>query len=99
VGIDEETGKLTLVIFDHLDWITDTNNHKFLLKEKLKDYGDYIESGQIYENKPEFRGKSIVISIVGKYPLSKDAQIFYDGISKIVREELSSEIKFKILEK
>ena len=49
--------RTVLTISDHLDW-EDEGEHLILLQDKLNHYLEFVESGQLGEAKPEFKGPS-----------------------------------------
>src|SRR5579872_4651547 len=65
IGTDKVTGDIILTIADHLDW-TDSNMHLNILQEKLNAYIQFIESGQIFDDYPNCRGRKLIIEIVSK---------------------------------
>jgi hypothetical protein len=75
--IDEASGDLWLTISDHLPWEQNEGNHLVLLQNKLNTYLRFIESGEIFEKVPDAKGRSIVINIVGKFPLNAKADSFF----------------------
>ncbi|GLQ97850.1 DUF6572 domain-containing protein [Dyella mobilis] len=83
-SVDSE-GVVVLTISDHLAWENvDAPRHLWLLQEKINKYLAFFESGEIYESCPQYRGMPAKISVVGKHPLSGDAQAFYTKVSSIV---------------
>jgi hypothetical protein len=75
-SIDKASGDLWLTISDHLPWCEEQGNHLVLLQDKLNAYLRFIESGEVFEKVPDARGRSIVINLVGKFPLSQQADLF-----------------------
>jgi len=47
-----------------------------LLQEKLNRYLALIESGELFEKFPDAKGQKLILNIMGKYPLSKQATFF-----------------------
>src|SRR5258705_13369431 len=84
IGIDDATGKVILTISDHLEWTGRDNDHLLLLQEKINTYLRFIESGEIFESYPNAKGASLLIDVVGKYPLNQAAKLFYDQVTSIV---------------
>src|SRR5581483_7512148 len=76
ISIDEASGVVLLTISDHLSWDEIEGEHLVLLQEKLNGYLRYIESGRLFTDQPAARGARIVINLVGKFPLSRDATAF-----------------------
>jgi hypothetical protein len=73
--VNKATGDLWLTISDHLSW-EDEGKHLVLLQSKLNAYLRFIESGEIFQKVPDAKGRSIVINLVGKFPLSQNANSF-----------------------
>lgn len=74
--IDSASGELWLTISDHLPWDSDEGNHLVLLQNKLNTYLRFIESGEVFKKRPDAKGRTIVINLVGKFPLNQNANIF-----------------------
>lgn len=60
-GISKADGCCVLMISDHREW--NDWEHLLALQEKLNNYLAFIESGEIYEARPEARELAIEISI------------------------------------
>src|SRR5438034_144964 len=58
-------GRVVLTVSDHLEWGADENI--FVLHEKLNSCLRFLESGEIYEEYPNARGKELAISIIFKF--------------------------------
>jgi hypothetical protein len=80
---DEKNNRAVLTISDHLDW-EEEGEHLLLLQEKLNHYLEFIESGQLMEAKPEFRGLPVLLHVAAQYPLSEQAARFYDMVKERV---------------
>jgi hypothetical protein len=78
ITIEKHSGDVLLGISDHLDWDENEGEHLLLLQEKLNAYLRFVESGEIYETAPATKGRSIVILIFGKFPLSDQAEKFVE---------------------
>jgi hypothetical protein len=85
VGIDKKTDKVTLKIFDHLDW-SDEQKHLYLLQEKLNSYLRFLESKEIYEAYPPSKGRELEINIDFATTPSKNALQFLDTASQVIQE-------------
>ena len=84
---DEQSGRVMLTITDHLDWKKrDEDEHLSLLQDKLNTYLYFIESGQLWKDKPGYKGLPVVIHVRAKYRLSKEAAKFYKAAGKGVSE-------------
>ena len=75
--IDKASGELWLTISDHLRWDQDESAHLTLLQEKLNAYLRFIESGEVFGKIPDATGRAVTINIVGKFPLSQKADLFF----------------------
>lgn len=84
IGVDSATGEVVLTIADHLEWTESDNDHLLLLQEKLNTYLSFIESGEMLETYPDAKGRAVLIDIVCKYPMSQQAQGFYNQVGRIV---------------
>jgi len=51
-----------LTISDHLDW-TMLDEHLRMLQEKVYRYLDFIADGDLYKNRPQAKGRRLVIRI------------------------------------
>jgi hypothetical protein len=74
--IDKASGDLWLTISDHLSWEQNEGAHLVLLQDKLNAYLRFIESGEIFKKVPDAKGRNVVIRLVGKFPLSQQADLF-----------------------
>lgn len=86
IGIDKKTGSVVLTITDHLQWVENESDHLLMLQDKINSYLGFIESEEIWETCPEVRNQKVVISIVGKFPLSLEAKEFVKRAKLIVGE-------------
>jgi hypothetical protein len=69
----EETGEVVLTICDHLKW--DRNNeHLFILQKKLNLYLDFIQTGQLTDQFPQYKGRPLRIDVACMYEPSKDGE-------------------------
>lgn len=78
IGLDDETGYVSLGISDHLEWSNEA--HLDLLREKIDAYVVFIEEGQIYETYPEAKGRSFEIALILRFPPTAEAEA---GLAKI----------------
>jgi hypothetical protein len=72
MGVNKVSGTLDLLITDQLDW-SDLVEHSRVLAAKVNAYVHAVESGQLVRGYPNAAGRSVVIQIVGKYPLTPQA--------------------------
>jgi len=83
IGIDKECNYVNLEIIDPLTWEQESE-HLSLLQKKINLYLSFIESGDIYEVKPEAKDKKIFIQIVFEYELSNNAIKFLFTVANIL---------------
>jgi hypothetical protein len=88
-------GNVVLTISDDLMW-NDDNEHLFALQSKINAYLVFIESGNIYQDYPNAKGRNIVINIVAKYEPNDNARIFLDKTKQILQAAGYS-FKFSVL--
>jgi hypothetical protein len=93
MGFDVTSGDVILTILDSWDW-DDEATHIQALKEKLKAYLGFIESGEILDIRPEAAAKELVIEIVGRFQLTDTAKRFLESVSPIAAE-VETTIRFK----
>jgi hypothetical protein len=96
-AIDKATGDLWLTISDHLHWDRDEANHLIILQNKLNAYLRFIESGEVFTKVPDAKDRNIVITLVGKFPLSKNANELFRK-AKISIEEAGFRLQFKLIQ-
>jgi len=78
VSIDDASGRVLLTISDHLDWDRDEGAHLLLLQGKINSYLRFIESGEINRRFPQAKGRRVTINVVGRFPLSEQASVFFE---------------------
>ncbi|MEL6352231.1 MAG: DUF6572 domain-containing protein [Cyanobacteria bacterium J06627_28] len=81
IGINKETGYVSLAISDHLDW-SDTQLHLQLLQSKINAYLSFIESEEIYESYPEARGRSFKIQVYVQYLPNEAGSDFFEKVTQ-----------------
>jgi hypothetical protein len=94
--VDKATGDLWLTISDHLPWDGNDGNHLLLLQNKLNAYLRFIESGEVFKKVPDAKGRSIVINLVGKFPLSEKADSFV-GKARAAVEDAGLRLQFSLM--
>lgn len=82
IGTDPD-GFVRLTISDHLDW-EDEEYHLRTLQDKINKYLEFIESGQIYEEYIDAKGKELRIDVISKYDFTEIANDFI----RIVNDKL-----------
>jgi hypothetical protein len=96
VALDKGNESASLIIVDHLVWDENEGEHLLLLQDKLNDYLQYIEGGQLYNDFPKAVGRKIEIRVLGQHPLSKEAEKFFD-LARGKIGEAGFHLKFEIL--
>ena len=84
IHIDKKSEEVVLTIADHLEWTEPAKDHLLLLQDKINAYLRFVESGELYQEYPNARGKRIVICVVGQYPTSESAEKFYNQVTPII---------------
>ncbi len=82
IGLDNLTSRVVLTIADHLPWLGDAEAHRNHLRDKLNTYLAFTESGELAEAYPDSKGRSVTISVIGKYDLSPVGKEFYENASQ-----------------
>lgn len=85
VGINKESGEITLAISDHLEWGSG-DDHLFLLQKKINSYLSYIESGEILEKIPNASERRTVIQLHSKFEPDEEGLIFLSKAKRIIEE-------------
>jgi len=83
IGVDE-AGTVVLTGSDHLDWSNEAE-HLLILQKKLNLYLALVEGGEILERYPDSKGRKITFAIVFKYKPSKEARLFLQRASSIIK--------------
>ncbi|RLQ93674.1 DUF6572 domain-containing protein [Falsibacillus albus] len=94
IGMNKETGIVTLAITDHLDW-SNEYEHLILLQDKINIYVSFLESGEVYESYPQAEGKNFEIKIFSKFDLPGNAVEYLNVAYSTVKEagfDLSYEV-------
>lgn len=86
VGIDRERRCVRLVVSDHLDW-DDIDSHLSLLQAKIYRYADFVDSGELYEMRPEARELHVVIDVVLLHSPPAALAAFVAGINTALEPE------------
>jgi hypothetical protein len=96
LGVDKTSGEVNLTISDHFVWDENEGEHLLLLQEKINFYLAFILDGQLHTDFPHLQNKPVTIRLFGAYPLSEQAQRFFD-LAKGRIEEAGVQLKFKLL--
>lgn len=85
VSVDRDSGDLLITVSDHLPWDQEEDRHLLLLQEKLNAYLRFVESGEVMKKFPDANSRNIVINVVGKFPLSVKAKMFFEQAGSAIR--------------
>lgn len=86
-GLDDGKDPRTLLLSDHLPWDQDIEYHLGALRRKLNGYVNFIHSGQVKENFPEYTGRPDEISMYCKYE-TNDVGMAYLNYAKDKLEKI-----------
>lgn len=93
VGTEAATGCTVLTITDHWDW-EDKHAHLLALQEKLNSYFEFVESGQLFDTRPEASGGRVRINVVSRFPMPAEGRDLLSKASDVARHidiEVTSE--------
>jgi hypothetical protein len=68
IGIDRDSGQVTLAISDHLEWDDPDPTHSEFLKSKIGAYIRYIQGGQILADHADARERGCRIDLFLLHP-------------------------------
>jgi hypothetical protein len=68
IGTSRESGRVVLLVSDHLGWDAETDEHVIALEAKLQRYVDFIRSGQLQQEYPKAAGREAEIEVVLMVP-------------------------------
>jgi hypothetical protein len=88
-------GNAVLTISDELMW-NDNSDHLIALQNKINTYLEFIESGNLYEEYPNAKGRNITINVAAKYEPNDSAKSFLDK-AKEVLQSAGYEFEFKVI--
>jgi hypothetical protein len=89
-------GNAVLTVSDDLMW-DDDNEHLMALQNKINAYLSFIESGNLYQDYPNAKGRDIVINIVAKYEPNDNARLFLNATKEIL-QSAGYGFRFSVLE-
>lgn len=96
-SVDKNSGELLLTISDHLPWGENDERHLYLIQEKINSYLRFIESGEIESKIQQAKGRTITINVVGKFPLSEQANLFFSRFRKVIQES-GYDLRFSLMQ-
>jgi len=82
VSISEDDTIANLTISDHLPWDEKVRDHLLLVQEKINEYLEFIESGTLYEARPDLREKRLVLKVIAKHAPPIEAEDFYKALQQ-----------------
>ena len=82
IGVERSSGKVILSIVDHLEW--DSDDHLFVLQDKLNTYIEFIESGEIYDSCPQAKDKTVGIELVVCNSPNQEGILFLQRVKAII---------------
>lgn len=94
IGIEKNSGRVTLTISDHLDWF-DTVQHQIILQEKINQYLAFVESNEIFESYPDAKGRPIVVTVVFKFSPDKKGYEFL-AKARAVIESAGLDLRYEV---
>jgi hypothetical protein len=77
-------GNAVFTISDDQIW-DDKNEHLLALQNKINSYLGFIESGNVYQEYPDAKGRNVVIEVVAKYEPNNNAKLFLDRVTEILQ--------------
>lgn len=83
IGVEPSSGFLILTISDHLDW-RDVDSHLSALRDKLNTYIHVVESGQLLELYADAAGRTVVVDVVIRVPLSREGEEFFRNVERVL---------------
>ena len=86
IGIDGDTDFVMMYIFDCMDW-TDEYPHLQLLQDKVYQYLDCIESGEIDEVYPAAKGMDPAIHVIFKEQIPENARKALASLCEVAKDE------------
>lgn len=95
ISTNKNTQDVTLTISDELNW-EDEEEHLTLLQEKLNSYLEFIETGQLFEEYPQAKGRNISIQVTAKYQVPQIGVDFYKKAVEYVQNE-GYDLRYKVL--
>lgn len=96
ISFDKNNNKVILTISDHLPW-DDEYMHLSLLQDKINAYIGFIERGEIFKKYPEYKNKTIVISICFKYDITNTCIDFLEKVRNLLHT-INVKLEFRKLE-
>ena len=97
VALPRNRREVILLVADHLPWSDDEQGrleHAFLLQEKLNDYLRYVESGDLYRDFPNAKGRKVVFLVGHKYEIPRDVNMVLSRMQEFLAD-VGIELRFE----
>ena len=85
ISVERVSGTVVLTISDHLEW-DEANEHHLLLQKKINRYLAFVESGELLEEYPNAKGRSVRIDVVCRYEPSGIGREFLSRAETTISE-------------
>lgn len=92
VGLEEATGTVRLIMTEHRDW-TDCSRQLTDLAAKLDSYIQYVASGQLYDEEPDWRELPVAFDL---YCLFEPPEALHPVFARLAQELAEGEITFSL---
>jgi hypothetical protein len=89
------SGKLRLFISDHLEWEPKDREHELLLWRKMSVYCTALEDTAFWDHFSLVNGKGTTIVVLGLYPLTNEAERFYDLTRSVLPEGIGLDFRYQ----
>src|SRR5882672_7668018 len=84
---EDKEGHTVLVIADHLDWAEfEDRAHLVLLQAKINTYLEFIDSGQLAKERPDWKELPVVIQVDGIDETNEKGLEFYRTAGKAIAD-------------
>lgn len=85
VGTEKDGNAVVLHILDSWDW-DEPYKHLVALQDKINTYLAFVESGQIYEEYPSAKGRTLRIDILSRFPMPNAGYTFLKKASAVAAQ-------------
>jgi len=89
VALPRNRREVILLVADHLPWSDDEQGrleHVYLLQEKLNSYLRYVESGELYRDFPDAKGRKVVFLVGHKHEIPEDVISLLERMREILAD-------------
>jgi hypothetical protein len=84
IAVSPSGDTASLIISDHLAWEDGNKKHMLLVQEKINEYLSFIESGALFDARPDLKGKRLIIKVIGLYKPPDDVMLFYEKVRDVL---------------